>query len=234
MFLPQNRRPRDDWGRWFSAKRNAIELAERRAVKLAGQALYMSSVTDHYLPAERSLQLTRGILETLAPHQPRLLIQTRGPLVVRDLDVLTQFDCVRVNISIPTDSERVRQAFEPKAPPLDRRWAAAREVRAAGISVGLCLTPLLPLDDPDRFIDRVCEFRADVLVLQDFHESHGGFGADTGNEARRLLAESGWSSTDYERVVERLRDRLDHIYEGEAGFFPPVGRSEVALPSLST
>jgi DNA repair photolyase len=234
MFLPQNRRPRDDWGRWFSAKRNAIELAERRAVKLAGQALYMSSVTDPYLPAERSLQLTRGILETLAPHQPRLLIQTRGPLVVRDLDVLTQFHSVRVNFSIPTDSERVRQAFEPKAPPLDRRWAAAHEVRAAGISVGLCLTPLLPLDDPERFIDRVCEFGPDVLVLQDFHDSHGGFGADTGNEARRLLAESGWSSTDYERVVERLRDRLDHLYEGEAGFFPPVGRSEVALPSLST
>jgi len=234
MFLPQNRRPRDDWGRWFSAKRNAIELAERRAVKLAGQALYMSSVTDPYLPAERTLQLTRGILETLAPHQPRLLIQTRGPLVVRDLDVLAEFHCLRVNISIPTDSERVRQAFEPKAPPLERRWAAAQEVRAAGISVGLCLTPLLPLADPDRFIDRVCEFRADVLVLQDFHESHGGFGADTGNEARRLLEESGWSSTDYERVVERFRERLDHIYEGEAGFFPPVGRSEVALPGLST
>jgi DNA repair photolyase len=178
--------------------------------------------------------LTRGILETLAPHQPRLLIQTRGPLVVRDLDVLAQFDSVRVNFSITTDSERVRQAFEPKAPPLDRRWAAAQEVRAAGISVGLCLTPLLPLDDPERFIDRVCEFPADVLVLQDFHESHGGFGADTGDEARRLLAESGWSPTNYERVLTRFRERLDQIYEGEAGFFPPDGRSEVALPALST
>src|SRR5207248_665094 len=102
MFLPQNRRPKEDWGRWFAAKRNAIDLAERRAPKLAGQALYMSSVTDPYLPAERSLHLTRGILEALAPYQPRLLVQTRGPLVVRDLDVLAQFDAVRVNMSIPT------------------------------------------------------------------------------------------------------------------------------------
>src|SRR3954464_12617424 len=79
MFLPQNRRPKEDWGRWLIAKRNAVELAGRRAAKLAGRAVYLSSVTDPYLPAERSQFLTRGILEALAPHQPRLLVPTRGP-----------------------------------------------------------------------------------------------------------------------------------------------------------
>src|SRR5215471_3355879 len=100
MFLPQNRRPKEDWGRWFQAKANAVELARKQAPKIAGQAVYMSSVTDPYLPAERGLRLTRGILEALAPHQPRLLVQTRGSLVVRDVDVLNQFAAVRVNISI--------------------------------------------------------------------------------------------------------------------------------------
>src|SRR5262249_16162401 len=85
-FLPQNRRPREDWGRWFQAKANAVEVARKQAPKVAGQAVYISSVTDPYLPAERRLGLTRGILEALVPHQPRLLIQTRGPLVVRDID----------------------------------------------------------------------------------------------------------------------------------------------------
>ena len=89
MFLPQNRRPREDWGKWFQAKTNAVELARKQAPKVAGQAVYISSVTDPYLPAERSLSLTRGILEALVPHQPRLLVQTRGPLVVRDIDVLS-------------------------------------------------------------------------------------------------------------------------------------------------
>src|SRR5437763_9943271 len=130
MFLPQNRRPREDWGRWFQAKVNAVAIARKQAPKVAGQAVYMSSVTDPYLPAERSLQLSRGILEALLPYQPRLLIQTRGPLVVRDLDVLQQFRAVRVNISIPTDSEEVRRAFEPKAPPLEKRWEAMAEVKA--------------------------------------------------------------------------------------------------------
>lgn len=220
MFLPQNRRPREDWGKWFQAKVNALEVARRQAPKVAGQAVYISSVTDPYLPAERSLCLTRGILETLLPYQPRLLIQTRGPLVVRDLDVLRQFRAVRLNMSIPTDSEAVRQVFEPKAPPLERRWQALAEAKASGIPVGVCVTPMLPLEDPEAFVRRVVDFGPDVLVTQDFHDSGGGFGASTGEAARRLLAERQWSADDYRRCVEAFR-RHRPVYEGEAGFFPP-------------
>src|SRR5438105_6255893 len=220
MFLPQNRRPKEDWGRWFQAKANAVEVARKQAPKLAGQTVYLSSVTDPYLPAERSLCLTRGILEELVPHQPRLLVQTRGPLVVRDLDLLRQFRSVRVNVSIPTDSEAVRRAFEPKAPPLERRWEALAAVRAAGLPVGLCVTPTLPLDDAAAFAGRVAAFRPDVVVTQDFHDSHGGFGADTGAAARRLLADYRWTADAYRRFLEQLGRHLP-VHEGEAGFFPP-------------
>ncbi|MCS7047456.1 MAG: radical SAM protein, partial [Gemmataceae bacterium] len=180
MFLPQNRRPKQDWGKWFQAKVNAVALARRQAPRLAGQAVYLSSVTDPYLPVERSLCLTRGILEALWPHQPRLLVQTRGPLVTRDLDVLRRFAAVRLNMSIPTDCEEVRRAFEPKAPPLERRWQAIESARAAGIAIGICVTPMLPLLNPEAFVERLARFRPAVLVVQDFHDSRGGFGADTG------------------------------------------------------
>src|SRR5258708_4942234 len=204
MFLPQNRRPRDEWGKWFQAKSNAVELARQQAAKVAGQAIYMSSVTDPYLPAERSLQLTRGILEALLPHQPRLLIQTRGPMVVRDLDLLRRFRAVRVNMSIPTDDEEVRKTFEPKAPPLERRWEALRQVQLAGISVGICITPMLPIMDVDLFAQRLASFAPDVLVTQEFHDSRGSFGANTGAAARRLLA--GYAGTsDYDHCVTTLR-----------------------------
>src|SRR4029079_733255 len=134
-YLPQNRRPVEDWGKWLTAKRNAVALAEKQARKVAAQAVYLSSVTDPYQPAERSLHLTRGILEALVEHRPRLTVQTRGPLVVRDIDVLRQFRSLRVNISLPTDSGRGRQQLEPKAPPLEKRWDALRELRDAGIPV---------------------------------------------------------------------------------------------------
>jgi DNA repair photolyase len=220
MFLPQNRRPKEEWGRWFVAKTNAVELARKQAPRLAGLALYLSSVTDPYLPAERGLKLTRGILQALLPHQPRLLVQTRGPLVVRDFDLLQEFAAVRLNMSIPTDSEEVRRRFEPKAPPLEERWRVIHQAKGQGIPVGICVTPMLPLLHPEVFIRRLLDFQPEVLVVQHFHESNGCFGADTGASARRLLQESSWSEAAYRRVRDRLREATT-VYEGEEGFFPP-------------
>jgi DNA repair photolyase len=227
MFLPQNRLPRKEWGRWYQAKINAVQLARKTGHQVAGQGVYVSSVTDPYLPAERSLRLTRGILEALIPYQPRLLVQTRGPLVVRDLDLLSRFDAVRINMSIPTDSEAVRQAFEPKAPMLEQRWQALHAARTAGIPVGICVTPMLPLDQPDQFIEQLIAFEPDVLVTQDFHDSQGCFGADTGTVARELLKSRRWTRANYQHVFSRLRERT-LVFEGEAGFFPPQAPAEFA------
>jgi len=230
MFLPQNRRPKGEWGRWLQAKANAVELARKHAPKVAGQAVYLSSVTDPYLPVERTLRLTRGIVQAMLEHQPRLLVQTRGPLVVRDFDLLNQFRAVRINVSIPTDSEEIRQAFEPKAPPLERRWQAALAARAAGLAVGICVTPMLPLSDPETFARRLDEFRPDVLVVQDFQESGGAFGASTDVRAREILAQRRWTAADYVRCVRRFREHMT-VYEGEAGFFPPARHITLAEES---
>ena len=127
--------------------------------------------------------------EALLPYQPRVVVQTRGPLVVRDIDVLTRFDALRVNFSIPTDSEAVRMRFEPKTPPLDRRWQAVEELSAAGVPVGICVTPTLPIEDSERFADRIAAVNAAVVVTQDFHDAGGRFGADTGEAAAAIVSE---------------------------------------------
>src|SRR6185295_17304573 len=90
--------------------------------------------------------------------------------------------------ALTSDSDDVARVFEPKAPPLERRWQALAEVKAAGVPTGICVTPMLPLANPEAFIRRIVEFSPDVVVTQVFHNSHGGFGADTGAEARRLLS----------------------------------------------
>jgi DNA repair photolyase len=220
MFLPQNRRPLDQWGKWFTVKQNAVELAAKSKRKIAGKSIYLSSVTDPYQPVERTLCLTRGILQAIVGAQPRLLVQTRGSLVVRDIDLLRGFERVRVNVSISTDSERVREQFEPKAPALERRWQALAELKAAGIPVGICVTPMLPIENPTAFAAQLLEFSPGVLVVQDFHDSGGGFGADTGESARRLLHQVRWTADNYRAIVEMLR-RDAKVYEGEEGFFPP-------------
>ncbi len=227
-FLPSNPRPVEDWGRWLQAKRNAVDLARRHAHKLAGKSVYMSTVTDPYMPAERSLLLTRGILEALLPHQPRLVIQTRGPLLVRDIDLFRQFRSIRVNVSIPTDSDEVRQAFEPKAPPLERRWGALADLAAEGVPLGVCVTPTLPILDPAAFAERIAGLKPAAVVMQHFHESRGGFGADTGDEARCLLPRWGWTEASYRAALGVMRGRLT-VFEAEAGFFPPPAVMERTL-----
>ena len=114
----------------------------------------------------------------------------------------------------------MRQAFEPKAPPLEKRWQAIGEVKAAGVAVGICVTPMLPLADPMAFVERLASFAPDVLVAQHFHDSRGGFGADTAARARVELDRRRWTEADYRRCVEVLQRRV-RVYEAEAGFFPP-------------
>src|SRR5262249_37312334 len=147
-------------------------------------------------------------------------------------DLLKQFRAVRINMSIPTDSEEVRQVFEPKAPPLERRWQAIEEIKAAGLPVGICVTPMLPLEDMERFVERLAAFQPDVLVVQDFPDSWGGLGGDTGAEARRLLAERRWTAEDYRQCVERLRSFVV-TYEGEEGFFPPAQTSSAGISTCN-
>ncbi len=219
-FLPQNKKPRELWGKWFSAKRNAIELARKEAKKIAGKAVYMSSVTDPYQPAEREMCLTQGILREMQPHQPRVVIQTRSPLVTRDLDLLTRFQSLRVNITLGSDSETVRELLEPKSPSYEKRWLASQQVKEAGIKIGICITPVLPLENPERFAERIIALGASVVVTQEFHDAGGAFGADTSPDALMLAKKLEWNQEKYRKFVELLRQHT-RVYEGEKGFFPP-------------
>lgn len=80
----------------------------------------MSSSTDPYQPIEQKEKVTRSLLEVMVEDPPDfLLVQTRSPLVSRDIDLLQQLkDKIRVSMTIETDSETIRKHFTPKAPPI--------------------------------------------------------------------------------------------------------------------
>jgi len=133
------------WGDWVEAKENAVSLLSRLGGRIAYKSIYMSSVTDPYQPIELKLQLTRQLLEAMLPHQPRLVVQTRSPFVLRDLDLLRQFKVMRVNMTVTTDDDSIRKEFEPQCPSIRQRLEAIEKVKAAGVRTGICLTPLLPV-----------------------------------------------------------------------------------------
>lgn len=150
-FVYEDLHKQSDWGHWVEVKANAVDLLQRESGKLFDRAVFLSSATDPYQPIERRLGLTRALLEGLLFAFPRHLhIQTRSPMVVRDIDLFRKFgSSLTVGISLPTDSDVVRRAFEPRAPAIFRRLQAARQLKEAGIHVTASVAPLLPCT-PDR------------------------------------------------------------------------------------
>jgi DNA repair photolyase len=221
-FFVRDRAARDDWGRWVEVKQNALDLLRRRRRKpLRDATIYLSSVTDPYQPIERELGLTRTLLEELlAHHQVRLVVQTRSPLVVRDLDLLRQFPAVRVNMTVTTDDEAVRKAFEPTCASIDARLRAITTVQVAGVPTCITMTPLLPVADPAAFAQRLLATGVRHFVAQFFHAERGQFVGGTRAAAMALCRERGWSEAAYRRTLAVLRDVLPDVAEGKDGFAP--------------
>ena len=219
-FFSRDQERSDSWGRWVEVKENALATLRRMRTPLEGKAIYMSSVTDPYQPIERRLGLVRALLGELSTRGPRLVIQTRSPLVTRDIDILKRFTSVRVNMTVTTDSESVRKAFEPMCPGNRFRLAAIAEVAAAGIDTSITLTPLLPVENAERFARDLRMTGVRCFVVQPFHAERGRFVAGTREPALKLIRDLGWTPDRYRATVEILRAHLPALAEGREGFAP--------------
>ncbi len=147
------------WGQWIAPKVNAPELLWAQRHKLHGETVFMASATDPYQPIEREYRLSRKCLQVLlACPTTRVVVHTRSPLILQDLELLKAFgDRLSVGFSIPTDDDTVRQVVEPQAPPIPTRWAAVERLSKAGVRVTLGAAPLMHLHDVGAFVRRAKE-----------------------------------------------------------------------------
>ena len=222
-FFNRDKQLIEDWGKWIRVKDNAVALLrKKRASSIRRKLIYCSSVTDPYQPVERKLGLTRALLEELVPHQPRLVIQTRAGLVTRDIDLFQQLDAVQVNMTVTTDDEQVRKAFEPLCPGNGTRLKAIAEVAAAGVFSVITLTPLLPVRDPYALAQQLLATGVQHFIVQPFHSTKGRFVAGTREPAMQIIEEMDWTDERYREVVAVLREILPNVGEGKAGFAPMI------------
>jgi len=221
-FFSRTQQQRDDWGKWVLVKENAIEqLRKKRKKPLVDKTIYMSSVTDPYQPLERELCLTQSILQELIDyHQVRLVIQTRSPLIMRDIDLFKRFGHIQINMTITTDSEIVRKVFEPFCPSNTDRLEAIKTIYKAGIGACITMTPLLPIDDIEKFINDLKETGVANFTMQPFHTEKGKFIAGTRQAAMDLLKIYDWSDAKYNAIEERLKTAFPNMCIGKNGFKP--------------
>jgi len=141
----------EDWQRWgqfTTFKSNAAELL--RGELRAGQSIYCSPLVDPYQPEEAEELMMPRILDALMEAPPRVFaMQTRGPLILRDLDRLRELakrTTLRVSFSITTNREDIRRLYEPHCATFEERIAVVGALRDAGIETYATLAPLLPCD----------------------------------------------------------------------------------------
>lgn len=134
----------EPWGEFVDVKINAPALLRRQIAKAKPGRVWVSGICDPYQPLEGKYLLTRKCLEVLVQHRWEVTVQTKSPLVLRDMDFLRETPGLEVGFTITTADEDTRKLFEPKAPPIEQRLGALEGLRRAGIKTFAMIAPLLP------------------------------------------------------------------------------------------
>lgn len=216
------------WGETLAVKPNAVELLRRdgMAGKLGKARIYWSPNTDPLQPHEVKLRpqerLFNRLLEVFAEFPPRLLmIQTRAPWITEHTQLLKNLGSrVVVAMSITTDDDEIRKAFEPSCASIAKRVGALAGIHEAGIRTQASLAPLLPCD-PEALATLV-EPHADWVVVQAMKMK--GPGARTWAPALEIvkrMEREGWlqGGAEATNAMNRLREALGpKLHEGQEGF----------------
>jgi DNA repair photolyase len=216
----------DDWRHWgefTTFKSNAAKLLPR-ALR-PEQVIYCSPLTDPYQPAEETQRIMPGILRAAIAALPRVfVIQTRGPLILRDLDLLREMgDRLRVSFSVTTDRDAVRRIFEPHCASVEERWSVVRALRDAGICVSVAMAPILPCD-PEGLAERAAAVSNGPLIADPFHvRAVKRSGATTREAAARICERHGWTEwldPAFQREVLARMERRASALGREFGYGP--------------
>jgi len=219
----------EEWGKWVDVKQNGAAILKKELVKAKKRGtvtIFMSSATDPYQPLEYQERITRSLLEVMVEEQPDFLfVQTRSPLVTRDVDLFQQLaGRIRVSITIETDLEEIRKAFTPFAPPIQARINAIKRIREAGIPVQATVAPLLP--SSEAFARKLAAL-ADRICIDDYFMGDGSGGRRTEKLGiRELYKELNLEKWYRREAIQDFIQQLRHecydgqIYISQAGFMP--------------
>jgi DNA repair photolyase len=161
---------REPWGEFVDIKINAPDLLRAEIVRKKRGRVWVSGVCDPYQPLEASYRLTRRCLEILAQRDWPATVQTRSPLVLRDVDILKQGRDFEAGLSVTTADDSIRELFEPNAPPIKGRVRALDELHKAGVRTYAMVAPMLPGAEglPEVLVGKV-----DYLLVDRMNYNYG-------------------------------------------------------------
>ena len=220
------RRADEAWGEALIIKENAPELLVAQLARSRNRhqmRIFMSPVTDPYQPIERKLRLTRRCLEVFTRYDDLdlLLIQTRAPAVVDDLELIAAIPYAWLGMTIETD--RYDSAYGPTKSQVERRLAAVKRAVEAGVQTQIAVSPCLPYSDV--FAERLLATGAQRIVIDTFAIGDGSRGARTANSPFAARADYDWRDDEIARsLYHQLSAFHDSVEWSGAGFAGIPGR----------
>src|ERR1700742_3292291 len=141
--------PGADFESRLFAKPNAAELLARElsAPGYVPRTIAMGTNTDPYQPLEKKMRITRSILEVLRDFRHPVAIVTKSPLILRDLDILSEMASMglaKAALSVTTLDRKLARTMEPRAGTPARRLQAIAVLKEAGVPAGLMFAPAIP------------------------------------------------------------------------------------------
>jgi DNA repair photolyase len=251
-------RPSDDrYGRSIRVKINVVDVlrAELSRKRWAHESVVVGAATDPYQPAEGRYRLTRGCLEAFADSRNPFSIITRGPMIIRDIDALTEASrraSVHVTFSIPTLDREVWSKTEPGTADPRQRLRALSRLVDAGIDAGVGMAPILPglSDRPELLRDVIKAARdagatgiwTNVLFLrpgtrEHFLENLARDWPDLLPRYRRLYAGRAYLPKEEVEPVRRevadLRHRFEVADRRKVRLLPSPPDAQLELPLIT-
>lgn len=171
------------WGEFLEVRTNAADSYSshyQREAKWARNqrerfSIFLSSATDPFLPQEFQFGITRRLLETMLEFPPDgLILQTHSARCIEYLSLFKQLHErteLRFHLSIETDREKI-PGLPPHASSVAARFEACRRLRNAGIRTIVTVSPLLPIEEPERFFAMLAEV-ADAVIIDHYIEGDG-------------------------------------------------------------
>ena len=169
-FMRRFTRHKEPWGEFVDVKINALALLKHEIDKRPPGRVWVSGECDPYQPLETTYELTRRSLEILIQYGWPITVQTKSPLVLRDIDLLRRNDKVEVGLSVTTADDGVRKLFEPGTPPIKERIEALEELRLANIRTYAMIAPMLP--GAERLADQL-NGKVDYVLVDRMNYHYG-------------------------------------------------------------
>lgn len=169
-FMKRFTRHKEPWGEFVDVKINAPALLQQEIYKKPPGRVWISGVCDPYQPLEARYELTKKCLEILVQHDWPITIQTKSPLVLRDIKLFQGLNKIEVGLTVTTGDEMVRQLFEPNAPSINERIKALEKLHRAGITTYAMIAPMLPKSEE---LIAVLRGKVDYILIDRMNYHYG-------------------------------------------------------------